>query len=46
MQQGPIDPLITISEAGLVGLHGWQTVERSMRNLFSFEKDPSVLNEK
>ena len=46
MQQGPSDPLITVSQSGLIGLHGWQSVERSQRNLFVFEKDPTFLNEK
>jgi hypothetical protein len=46
MQQGPIDPLITISESGILGVHGWQAYERSVKNIFTFEKDPSLLNEK
>jgi neurobeachin-like protein 1/2 len=46
MQQGPTDPLITITQSGLIGIHGWQAFERSMRNLFTFEKDPSLLNER
>lgn len=46
MQQGPSDPLITISLSGLIGVHGWQATVRSQRNPFAFEKDPSLLSEK
>jgi hypothetical protein len=46
MQQGPTDPLITITSMGMIGVHGWQTYDRSVRSLFSFEKDPALLNEK
>ncbi len=46
MQQGPIDPLITLSQSGILGIHGWQAYERSVKNIFTFEKDPSLLNEK
>ncbi|CAF0785781.1 unnamed protein product [Brachionus calyciflorus] len=46
MQQGLSDPLITICQSGVVGVNGWQAYERSLTNLFSFEKDPSLLNER
>jgi hypothetical protein len=46
MQQGLSDPLITVCQSGVVGVNGWQAYERSMANLFSFEKDPSLLSEK
>ena len=46
MQQGPIDNLVTLNESGVLGVHGWQAYERSAKNIFTFEKDPSLLNEK
>lgn len=46
MQQGLSDPLISVSQSGIIGVNGWQSNDRSLTNLFSFEKDPSLLNEK
>lgn len=46
MQQGLSDPLISVSQSGVIGVNGWQSNDRSLTNLFSFEKDPSLLNEK
>jgi hypothetical protein len=46
MQQGLSDTMITVCQSGVIGVNGWQAYERSMANLFSFEKDPSHLNEK
>lgn len=46
MQQGLSDPLISLSQSGIIGVNGWQAYERSLTNLFSFEKDPSLLNER
>jgi hypothetical protein len=46
MQQGLADPLISITQSGVIGVNGWQAYEKSLTNLFSFEKDPSLLNEK
>jgi len=46
MQQGLSDPLLSITQQGVIGVNGWQAYERSLTNLFSFEKDPSLLNEK
>lgn len=46
MQQGLSDPLLSISQSGVIGVNGWQAYERSLTNLFSFEKDPSLLSEK
>jgi hypothetical protein len=46
MQQGAVDNLITLSESGVLGLHGWQAYEKSVKNVFTFEKDPSLLHEK
>lgn len=36
--------MITICESGVIGVNGWQAYERSAANLFSFEKDPSLLS--
>jgi len=46
MQQGLSDPLISITQSGVIGVNGWQAYEKSLGNLFSFEKDPSLLSEK
>ncbi len=46
MQQGLVDPLISVNLTGVIGVNGWQAYEKSLTNLFSFEKDPSLLNEK
>ena len=46
MQQGLSDPLLSISSSGVIGVNGWQAYERSLTNLFSFEKDPSLLSDK
>ncbi len=46
MQQGLSDPLLSISQSGVIGVNGWQAYERSLTNLFSFEKDPSLLSDK
>jgi hypothetical protein len=46
MQQGLVDPLISVNLSGVIGVNGWQAYEKSLTNLFSFEKDPSLLNEK
>jgi hypothetical protein len=46
MQQGLSDTMITVCQSGVIGVNGWQAYERSLANLFSFEKDPSHLNEK
>lgn len=46
MQQGLSDPLLSITQSGVIGVNGWQAYERSLTNLFSFEKDPSLLSEK
>jgi hypothetical protein len=46
MQQGLADPLLSITQSGVIGVNGWQAYERSLTNLFSFEKDPSLLSEK
>ena len=44
--QGLSDPLITVCQSGVIGVTGWQAHERSLANLFSFEKDPSLQSEK
>ena len=46
MQQSLADPLISISRSGILGVNGWQSIERSETSMFAFERDPSLLNEK
>ena len=46
MQQGLSDPLISITQSGVIGVNGWQAYEKSLGNLFSFEKDPSLMSDK
>ncbi|XP_076823781.1 neurobeachin-like protein 1 isoform X1 [Clavelina lepadiformis] len=44
MQSGMPDSMVTVSERGVIGLHGWLPYDRSITNYFTFEKDPSVGN--
>jgi hypothetical protein len=45
MQHSLADPLISITQSGLIGVNGWQSNESSETSSFVFEKDPSLLNE-
>ena len=37
---------ITVTENGIVGVHGWLPFDKSISNYYTFEKDPSMLNSK
>ena len=37
---------VTISEGGIIGLHGWLPYDKSISNYFTFEKDPALANPK
>ncbi|XP_078489274.1 neurobeachin-like protein 1 [Ciona intestinalis] len=42
MQSGMPDAMVTVSESGVIGTHGWLPYDRSITNYFTFEKDPAV----
>ena len=44
IQSGMPDAMVTVSESGVIGLHGWLPYDRVMTNYFTFEKDPAVGN--
>ncbi|XP_054846873.1 neurobeachin-like protein 2 [Eublepharis macularius] len=46
MTQGSPDMLVTVSDNGLLGTHGWLPYDKNISNYFSFTKDPTVSNSK
>ncbi|XP_061165431.1 neurobeachin-like protein 1 isoform X2 [Saccostrea echinata] len=46
IQHGMSDTMVTISESGIIGLHGWLPYDKSISNYFTFEKDPALSNPK
>ncbi|XP_041374666.1 neurobeachin-like protein 1 [Gigantopelta aegis] len=46
VQYGTPDSMITVTENGIVGVHGWLPFDKSISNYYTFEKDPSMLNSK
>jgi len=44
IQSGMPDAMVTMSESGVIGLHGWLPYDRSITNYFTFERDPAVGN--
>lgn len=46
IQHGMADTMVTISEGGIIGLHGWLPYDKSISNYFTFEKDPALSNPK
>uniref|UniRef100_A0A8C5MFF3 Neurobeachin-like protein 2 n=1 Tax=Leptobrachium leishanense TaxID=445787 RepID=A0A8C5MFF3_9ANUR len=40
--QGSPDVLVTVSDNGLLGTHGWLSYDRNISNYFSFTKDPTI----
>ncbi|XP_078323505.1 neurobeachin-like protein 1 isoform X4 [Crassostrea virginica] len=46
IQHGMADTMVTISEGGIIGLHGWLPYDKSISNYFTFEKDPALANPK
>lgn len=46
IQHGMPDSMITITEDRIVGIHGWLCYDKSISNYFTFERDPSLANNK
>ncbi|XP_059178496.1 neurobeachin-like protein 1 [Physella acuta] len=46
LQQGMPDSLVTITEDGIIGVHGWLPFDKSIPNFYTFDKDPTMLNVK
>lgn len=40
------DTMVTVSTDGILGTHGWLPYDKSISNYFTFERDPSVSNQK
>ncbi|XP_074640856.1 neurobeachin-like protein 1 isoform X2 [Tubulanus polymorphus] len=43
IQAGMPDSMITVSDDGILGIHGWLPYDKSISNYFTFERDPSLL---
>ncbi|KAG1669663.1 Neurobeachin-like protein 1 [Nymphon striatum] len=46
IQHGMPDSMVTVNETGIVGVHGWLPYDKSISNYFTFEKDPTLANNK
>lgn len=46
IQHGMPDSMITITEDRILGIHGWLCYDKSISNYFTFERDPSLANNK
>ncbi|KAK0040263.1 neurobeachin-like protein 1, partial [Biomphalaria pfeifferi] len=46
LQQGMPDSLVTITEEGIIGVHGWLPFDKSIPNFYTFDKDPTMLSPK
>ncbi|OWF44124.1 neurobeachin-like protein 1 isoform X3 [Mizuhopecten yessoensis] len=46
IQHGMPDTMVTVSEEGIVGMHGWLPYDKSISNYFTFDKDPAIANSK
>ncbi|GFO07271.1 neurobeachin-like protein 1, partial [Plakobranchus ocellatus] len=46
LQQGMPDNLISLTEAGIIGVHGWLPFDKSIPNFYTFDKDPTMLSNK
>ncbi|GAB1600529.1 neurobeachin-like protein 1 isoform X2 [Argonauta hians] len=46
IQHGMPDSMITLTEDRILGVHGWLCYDKSISNYFTFEKDPSLANNK
>ncbi|XP_066264160.1 neurobeachin-like protein 1 isoform X5 [Branchiostoma lanceolatum] len=42
IHHGMPDAMVTISERGVVGIHGWLPYDKNISNYFTFEKDPTI----
>ncbi|KAH9489603.1 Neurobeachin-like protein 1 [Bulinus truncatus] len=46
LQQGMPDSLITVTQEGIIGVHGWLPFDKSIPNFYTFDKDPTMLSPK
>ncbi|CAI9726854.1 1 isoform X1 [Octopus vulgaris] len=46
IQHGMPDSMITLTEDRVLGVHGWLCYDKSISHYFTFEKDPSLANNK
>ncbi|KAK3721190.1 hypothetical protein RRG08_044202 [Elysia crispata] len=46
LQQGMPDSLISLTQEGILGVHGWLPFDKSIPNFYTFDKDPSMFNNK
>ncbi|XP_076087925.1 neurobeachin-like protein 1 isoform X3 [Mytilus galloprovincialis] len=46
IQHGMPDSMVTVSEDGKIGMHGWLPYDKTISNYFLFEKDPSITTNK
>ncbi|BFZ22107.1 hypothetical protein BsWGS_25146 [Bradybaena similaris] len=46
LQQSMPDSMITVTEDGVVGVHGWLPFDKAVPNFYTFDKDSSMLNPK
>ncbi|XP_071942779.1 neurobeachin-like protein 1 [Antedon mediterranea] len=46
IQHGMPDNMITVSERGIMGVHGWLPYDKYVSYFFTFDRDPSLLNAK
>ncbi|XP_038073345.1 neurobeachin-like protein 1 isoform X2 [Patiria miniata] len=44
--QGMPDAMVTVTEKGTLGSHGWLPYDKSISNYFTFERDSSLINAK
>ncbi|XP_025103761.1 neurobeachin-like protein 1 isoform X2 [Pomacea canaliculata] len=46
LQKGMPDSMITVTEDGIIGVHGWLPFDKNIINYYTFEKDATVLSQK
>ncbi|XP_012936084.1 neurobeachin-like protein 1 [Aplysia californica] len=46
LQQGMPDSLISVTEDGVIGIHGWLSYDKSIPNFYTFDKDATMLSAK
>ncbi|ESO94157.1 hypothetical protein LOTGIDRAFT_232423 [Lottia gigantea] len=46
IQHGTPDSMITVTENGIIGIHGWLPYDKSVPNYYTFDKDPTLQSSK
>ncbi|KAK3582874.1 hypothetical protein CHS0354_012486 [Potamilus streckersoni] len=46
IQHGMSDTMVTVTDSGIIGTHGWLPYDKNIPNYFTFDKDPSTANPK